>query len=45
VGRQQEALATQREAVQLRPDDPELRDQLRALERAATKANQVSRGG
>jgi tetratricopeptide (TPR) repeat protein len=45
VGRCQEALATQREAVRLRPQDRELLDQLHELERAAAKTNQVGRGG
>jgi tetratricopeptide (TPR) repeat protein len=42
-GRQAEALAAQREAVRLRPDDPELQEQLRRLERAARVS--AGRGG
>jgi tetratricopeptide (TPR) repeat protein/transglutaminase-like putative cysteine protease len=42
-GRHAEALATQREAVRLRPGDRELREQLHELERAARVA--AGRGG
>jgi tetratricopeptide (TPR) repeat protein/transglutaminase-like putative cysteine protease len=45
-GRHAEALATQREAVRLRPGDPELRGQLRELEHTAGAAGApAGRGG
>jgi tetratricopeptide (TPR) repeat protein len=39
AGRGDEALAAQRQAVQLRPHDPELADQLRRLEKALGKSS------
>jgi tetratricopeptide (TPR) repeat protein len=44
-GRHAEALATQREAIRLRPQDHELRDQLRRLERLASQGSGTSSGG
>ena len=45
AGRYAEALTTQREAVQLRPQDPELLEQLQELERVVARAQVERRGG
>jgi tetratricopeptide (TPR) repeat protein/transglutaminase-like putative cysteine protease len=43
VGRHADALIAQREAVRLRPQDPEIVEQLRALERRAARADGARR--
>jgi tetratricopeptide (TPR) repeat protein len=45
AGRTQEALTVEREAARRSPDDPEIRDQLRDLEKSQTGSSRTGRSG